>query len=230
MEVITPQINTKLKNLIDQSYDSIKCEFNMTNSRINHMNIYHKDWSNNHCENMINLLHDIYHIKPTSIISLGWIRGSVDCLDQHFHIDYQGHTHTYFIPIVELNDLNGTEYVKFSTPQLNLKLMNNLLEMSDKYIMRDQIIDHLSRIDIDRSLYDFYILNSQSYSMVWMPNYVYHRGRKNATSIDKIMFQIVIGSYEGANISSNIKFDDSELDEELDIVNKLIKSRSLNEQ
>jgi hypothetical protein len=229
MELITTQINFELKILIDQSYESVKHEFNMTNNRISHINIYHKDWSNNYCENIINLLYSIYNINPQNIISLGWINGQVNCLDQHFHIDYQGQTHTYFIPIVELNDFNGTEYIKFTDTNFNIQLIDTLIDMSDKYICQEQIQNDFESLKICQTQYEFKILNSPAYSMVWMPNYVLHRGRKNQTQINKIMFQIVIGTSKEANISSNIKFDDSELDEEPNIVGKLITSRLQNQ-
>ena len=198
------QINSELKKIIDESYNKIKDEFNTGNSRINHLNIYHKDWIHNSHNDIINILYKIYNIDPKSIISFGWINGQVNCQDQHFHIDYNGNTHTYFIPIVELNNKNGTEYVKFNNKQFNIDLIDKLKIMSDKYITQQQIITHFTELEINQESYKFCILNTPAYSMVLMPNYIYHRGKKNETLINKIMFQIVIGTYDGANISSNV--------------------------
>ena len=225
MELITKSINIDLKFFIKKSFNSVKKIINKQNKRINHINIYHKDWKNNHCENIIKLLYYNYNIDKKTIISLGFINAQVECYNQHFHIDYNGTTETYFIPLVDLNDKNGTEYVEFNNLEQNINLFTELLEMSDKYISREQINNHFFDLGINKNDYKFKILNTPKYSMVKMPNFIYHRGKRNECNYNRTMFQIVIAKSDNINISSKIKVNDSELDEDDIIINKLLHSR-----
>ena len=231
MEIITNNIPIELETLIQNEYSKYQIELynDATNKRINHLNIYHKDWINNHCDNMINLLTKYYNINPELIISLGFITSHVNCHNQHFHIDYLGTTQTYFIPLVALTNQNGTEYLEFKDTNQNINLFNELVDISDKYIEREQIHNHFEHININKSDYDFKILNANKYSMVKMPYYLLHRGKQNETSSSRTMFQIVIKNVNITNInvkiSTDVKINDSELDEEQHIIDKLLNSR-----
>jgi hypothetical protein len=233
MEYITNNINDKLKDMIVDSYDSIKNNFNMNNQRINHINIYHKDWSddkiNFNSKNIIKLLETEYNINSNTILSLGFINAPINCKNQHFHIDYNGNTETYFIPLIELNNTNGTEYVEFNNKNLNLYYLDNLKKISEKYISRNQLIDEFNNIGIDETKYQFKILNTNSFSMVKMPYYLFHRGKTNESNYNRIMFQIVISNSESlATISNDIIVNDSELDEDLEKVKHLLEQREKN--
>jgi hypothetical protein len=63
------------------------------------------------------------------LISLRNIRIFLSCNNQHFHIDYNGKTDTYFIPLFDLNATNGTEYVKFNNIKLNLHYFEDLKKL-----------------------------------------------------------------------------------------------------
>ena len=70
----------------------------------------------------------------------GFIQSLPKCDNQLFHIDYFDKTITYFIPMIELTDLNGTEYVEFNN------YSNSLLDISNKYLYKKDIINYLSNI------------------------------------------------------------------------------------
>lgn len=226
MELIAKKISLDLKKIIESEFEKVSDLIHEQKQRINHVNIYHKDWGCNSCENLIYILHNDYSIDPDTIISLGFINSKVDSYDQHFHIDYAGTTETYFIPMIDLNDLNGTEYVEFTNKEYNKNILGELIEITDEFINRDQIIDHFNKKKI--SNYTFKILNGDAWSMVKMPNYVFHRGQKNKGFVDRTMFQIVIAVTPTAKVSQSILIGDSELDETSDIVDKLLVNRKTN--
>ena len=229
MEIISDKIIPELQCLIDAEYKKIESEFNHPNRRIHHTNIYHKDWNNNPSIKLLSILQDTYKIDINKIISMGFISGQPGCMDQHFHIDYDGVTETYFIPLCEITEKNGTEYLKFNNPETNIKLFETIRHISDKYIKKEPIIECFDTLEIEHSNYNFEILKGQAYCLVHMPNYILHRGRCNRENYIKVMFQIVLAAVDGANISSRVNFYDSELDEDQTIVERLLKSRSLNE-
>ena len=226
MELIAKEIGLDLKTIIKSEFEKVSDLIYKQNQRINHINIYHKDWGCNSCTDLINILHKDYSIDPTSIISLGFINSKVNSYDQHFHIDYVGTTETYFIPMIDLNDLNGTEYVEFNDKEFNKKILNELIEITDEFIDRNQIINHFAQNKITD--YSFKILNGNAWSMVKMPYYVFHRGQKNKGQVDRTMFQIITGRTSDVKVSSGILIEDSELDENNDIVDKLLSNRKTN--
>ena len=114
MEVITYKIHKNLKKLIKYKFSIIKNDIEIENKRINHINIYHRDWQNNNCDEIIEILKNEYSIDVNNLVSLAFITSQVNCFDQHFHIDYEGKVKTYFIPLIDLDDNNGTEFVKFN--------------------------------------------------------------------------------------------------------------------
>jgi hypothetical protein len=176
--------------------------------------------------NIIKILEKEYNIKPKSILSLGFINAPKNNNNQHFHIDYNGKTDTYFIPLINLDNSNGTEYVEFNNKKLNIDYFDDLKKISEKHITRDQVINEFNNLGINKSHYKFQILNINSYSMVKMPYYLFHRGKTNESNYDRIMFQIVISKFKDVIISKDIIINDSELDEDLEKVTKLLIKRN----
>jgi hypothetical protein len=136
-----------------------------------------------------------------------------DCKNQLFHIDYQGDSLSYFIPFVELTDLNGTEYLYFYDKSKYLLHYDLFLNITEKYFDKNNTIQYLSTIGmvLDQD-YTFKYANSEEFGLIYMPNYVYHRGQKNKTNVNRTMLNIV---FSIAN-----KFDypvvDNIIDPELD--------------
>ena len=230
MELITNEISLDLKKCIKSSFDTVKNLITEVNKRINHVNIYHKDWGYSSCDDIIKILQTDYSIDPNNIISLGFINSQINSYNQHFHIDYNGITETYFIPLIDLDYNNGTEYVEFISKEYNINILDELIEITDKYINKNQIIDYFNNKSISNSNYEFKILNTKSWSMVKMPYYLFHRGQSNKGTIDRTMFQIIISKSKNIHISKKVKIIDSELDEEQIIINKLLNSRINNEK
>jgi hypothetical protein len=233
MKLITTKINSNLKKLIKEKYKSIEKIILEENKRINHVNIYHNKWSckdNETCTDIINILKKNYSINTNNLISMGFITAQINCYDQHFHIDYNGTTETYFIPLVDLTDKNGTEYLEFIDSQDNLILFDTLIEITDKFNNRSQLENYLDSINISKNNYKIKILNGNKWCMVHMPNYLFHRGQSNKSDKNRTMFQIILAVRPNSQVSENVKINDSELDEENGIITKLIESRSKNEK
>jgi len=228
MELITSKIEADLEEIIRGAFESVKDSLIAENKRINHINIYHKDWIHNSYEKMICMLSDNYNIDAKKIISMGFICSQVNSLNQHFHIDYGGDTETYFIPMIDLDNNNGTEYLEFINKEYNIELFPQLLSMTNLYINREQIISYFDKINISPANYKFKFLNGEKGCMVKMPYYLFHRGQSNKGVQDRVMFQIIMAKTEKASVCSGIQIDDSELDEQTHIIDKLLNSRTVN--
>jgi hypothetical protein len=100
---ISNQFITEIKN----NYTKIKNELDDNNKNINYINIYNKKWKTEKNNNILKNYVD-KEIACKNIITLSYISAPSNCNNQEFHIDYEGETITYFIPLIELTDLNGT--------------------------------------------------------------------------------------------------------------------------
>lgn len=227
MEVITSKINKKLKKIIKSKFAIVKNDIEIENKRISHINIYHRDWQNNSCDEIIEILKNDYAIDVNNIISLGFITSQVNCFDQHFHIDYEGKVNTYFIPLIDLDDNNGTEFVKFNDVNLNKNMIDKLINITNDFIDRKDVEKEFIKMNIKDTDYKFCYLNSPKWSIVFMPNYVFHRGQSNKGTQSRTMFQITLVNDNNTNpvISNEVKIYDSELDEDISVISKLIINR-----
>jgi len=210
-------ISNKLSNKFIQEIKSIyylKKELLSSNNIINYINVYHKKWKNKkQTDNKLKKYID-EELKCPNIISFGYINAPPNCKKQKFHIDYGGYTNTYFIPLVELNDYNGTEYVNFFNEENNIKFQKKLLNISNKYLYKKDIIRELRLLGlIYKKDYNFKYINAEPFSILLMKNYIFHRGRKNQLNSNRIMFQIVCGIDKNVNITDEVKIKNSELDE-----------------
>jgi hypothetical protein len=131
-------------------------------------------------------------------------------------MDYKGDSESYFIPMVPLSDLNGTEYLHFSDKR-NYKLyFDNLLHMSDNYLDKPDAIDYLEKklglkANVD---FAFKCANSDAYALLFMPYYVYHRGQKNKTPINRLMVNVLFSIGDKFNYPTEEYILDAEIDEE----------------
>jgi hypothetical protein len=227
MELITSTINKNLKKLIKEKFSLVKEVIEKENKRINHINIYHRDWIKNDCDEIIKILMSEYSINIDNIISLGFITAQVNCFDQYYHIDYNGKTETYFIPLIDLDDNNGTDYVKFNDTNFNINIIDKLINMTNNFDSRKELEEEFKKNNISNSDYKFCFLNIKKWSMVLMPYYLFHRGQSNKGTKDRTLFQIVVATKSNAIVSNQIKINDSELDEDISLINKLVNNRSL---
>ena len=222
MEVIERQVSATLKKSLQQL--DIDYFITSTNNLINHRVFYCNKWTEE--QNKIGLpLIDILrteceHLKTSlennTLIQINIINAPPDCNNQLFHIDYQGDSFSYFLPLVELSDLNGTEYLYFFESKNYKIYFKNLLYMSDNYFSKETAIDYLTntlglKINID---FVFKCANSNAYSLLYMPYYVYHRGQKNKTPINRLMLNILFSIGNNFNYPIEEYILDAEIDEE----------------
>jgi hypothetical protein len=212
MNIIKNSISDSLIFDINQIFTDNKHLFNCKKShKINYINLYHKDWKNNKYDNFIDKLRLESESIDNSFIDydlhyFGFIQSYPNCDNQHFHIDYFGQSITYFIPLTELTDLNGTEYLLDIDNKISPKI---LLSISNKYINRYEIINALKNYN-----FKFKYANANKYSLIELPSNVLHRGRKNETNKNRIMFQMIF-TKKGSNIDimSDHFINDAELDD-----------------
>lgn len=222
MELIQTTVSDELKQALQEL--NLSYFKNSTNNLINHRVFYCNKWSDDENRKGLCVLEllkkECDHLKNSfknhTLIQLNVINAPPDCNTQLFHIDYQGDSASYFIPLVELSDLNGTEYLYFFDKEKYTQFYNILLRMSDNYLDKKEIIEYLSnkyslKLDID---FTFKCANSDPYALLYMPYYVYHRGQKNKTTTNRLMLNILfsIGNKFSYPIEEYIL--DSEIDEE----------------
>ena len=220
MNVIEKSISEKLKNELVKLKDENLPHFNSGNKLINHKLLYCNKWAVNKYEYLVELLKsESPYLKKTfennTLLQINFINAPPDCNDQLFHIDYLGDSISFFIPMVELSDLNGTEYLFFYDNENYMKYFPLMLEMSDKYFNKPEAREFMdSKNFVYGKDYEFRCANSDPYALIEMPNYVYHRGQKNKTNHNRIMLNILLSINNEYEYPTDEVINDSEIDEE----------------
>ena len=222
MELIEAQVSTNLQQALQQL--DIDYFIKSSNNLINHRVFYCNKWTEEQNIKALPILNALKvecdHLKTSfekyTLIQINIINAPPDCNNQLFHIDYQGDSFSYFIPLVELSDLNGTEYLYFFEEKNYKIYYENLLYLSDNYLDKPEAIDYLTntlglKINVD---YVFKCANSNAYSLLYMPYYVYHRGQKNKTPINRLMLNILFSIGNKFNYPIEEYILDAEIDEE----------------
>ena len=224
MNIIKSSITPTLRESINNAYLSISDYFNSNNKLINHRVIYCNKWTeqqNSKHEHIVTLLkNECDHLKnifdTTTLIQLNFLNAPPDCNTQLFHLDYKGDSISYFIPLVELSDMNGTEYLYFFNQDNYQTYYNIILDMNEKYFDRNEAIDYLSKLGLSLDIdYAFKFANSEAFSLIYMPHYVYHRGQKNKTNKNRIMLNILFSIKNIYNYPTDEYVLDTEIDEKL---------------
>ena len=220
MEVVKKQISTNLRTELETILQTHLNHFTTTPSKlINHKLLYCNKWATNKYAYLIPLLYDEcvelrQDIEKNTLLQINIINAPPDCVDQLFHIDYLGDSISYFIPFVELSDLNGTAYLKFIDPHNNLVYYHELLKMSALYLKQSEIIDYLANLQLKEHVdYEFAVANSDAFALLQMPNYVYHRGQKNKTQQNRLMLNILFSIHNAYDYPIDEVIADSEIDE-----------------
>jgi hypothetical protein len=219
MNVIEKSVSEKLKNELEKLKDLHLSHFNSGNALINHKLLYCNKWKENKYEYLVNLLKsESPYLKNTfennTLLQINFINAPPDCNDQLFHIDYMGDSISFFIPMVELSDLNGTEYLFFYDKENYMKNFPLMLEMSDKYFTRPEAKEYMESKNFIYGVdYEFRCANSDPYALIEMPNYVYHRGQKNKTNHNRIMLNILLSINNEYEYPTDEVITDSEIDE-----------------
>jgi hypothetical protein len=219
MNVIEKSVSNVLINELEKVKETILPHFNSGNKLINHKLLYCNKWKENKYEYLVDLLKtESSYLKETfekyTLLQINFINAPPDCNDQLFHIDYLGDSISFFIPLVDLSDLNGTEYLFFYDKDNYMKYFPLMLEMSDKYFTKPEAKEFMDSkgfvYDVD---YSFKCANSDKYALLEMPNYVYHRGQKNKTKQNRIMLNILISINNAYEYPTDEVITDSEIDE-----------------
>lgn len=223
MNVVQTFISSNLRCVLDDIHNSMKKHFETNKTLINHKLFWCNKWSKeknakynfvvemlrNECEHIRN------NFEKNTLLQLNLICAPPDCVDQVFHIDYLGDSISYFIPLVDLSDLNGTEYLYFYNSENYMKCFDLMLEMSEKYFNKDEAIEYMQEKGFVYGIdFCFKCANSPAYSIVEMPYYVYHRGQKNKTNKNRVMLNILLSRNNGYKYPIDEVIMDSELDEE----------------
>jgi hypothetical protein len=230
MNVIKPQISPLLRMELESILQTHLNHFTSRSKLINHKLLYCNQWKENKYAYLLPLLYAECvelkeDIKNCTLLQINIINAPPDCVDQLFHIDYLGDSISYFIPFVELTDLNGTAYLNFINPHNNLVYYNDLLKMSALYLTQPEIIAYLSNLHLELGVdYEFKAANSSAFGLLRMPNYVYHRGQKNRSGKDRMMLNILFSINNAYEYPTDEIIEDSEIDEILR-ADEIIKKR-----
>ena len=222
MNVIQPYISSSLKQTLNDIYQTLAPHFESSNTNlINHKLFYCNKWdeSRNKHTYLLDMLRNECDrlrilMEENTLLQINYICAPPDCTDQLFHIDYLGDSISIFIPLVDLSDLNGTEYMYFYDEKNYLLFFNLMLEMSDKYFTKNEAIEYMtSKGFIYETDYCFKCANACAYSIIEMPYYVYHRGQKNKTNHNRIMLNILFSRNNAYDYPIDEVIEDSEVDE-----------------
>lgn len=219
MNVIENCVSNVVINELEKLKDLHLSHFNSGNQLINHKLLYCNKWSENKYEYLVDLLkNESPYLKTTfennTLLQINFINAPPDCNDQLFHIDYLGDSISFFIPLVDLSDLNGTQYLFFHDKENYVKYFPLMLEMSDKYFNNPEAKEYMdSKGFIYGVDYEFKCANSDKYALIEMPNYVYHRGQKNKTKENRIMLNILLSINNEYEYPTDEVISDSEIDE-----------------
>ena len=231
MNVVKTSLSPALCQVLNDIHNSMKDHFETNKTLINHKLFWCNKWTdekNAKYQFVVDMLrkesqHIADNFDKNTLLQLNLICAPPDCVDQVFHIDYLGDSISYFLPLVDLTDLNGTEYLYFFDSANYLKHFDLMLEMSEKYFNKDEAIAYMvSKGFVYQEDFCFKCANSPAYSIVEMPYYVYHRGQKNKTNKNRVMLNILLSRNNAYNYPIDEVIMDSELDEEqrVDIINE----------
>jgi hypothetical protein len=230
MNVVKKQISTPLRTELETILQAHLNHFTNPSKLINHRLLYCNKWTENKYEYLIPLLYaECVELKEDidnyTLLQINIINAPPDCVDQLFHIDYLGDSISYFMPFVELSDLNGTAYLNFINPANHLVYYEELLKMSALYLTQQEIIAYLANLQLQLDVdYEFKSANSDAFGLLRMPNYVYHRGQKNRTQQDRLMLNILFSMKNAYEYPIDEIIADSEIDE-IDRAANILKKR-----
>ena len=233
MNYIKNQVSLELRSELESLLKTHLDHFTKSSKLNNHKLLYCNKWEKNIYSYLIPLLYsecvELKHdIDMYTLLQINIINAPPDCVDQLFHIDYLGDSISYFIPFVELSDLNGTAYLNFTDPRNNIVYYEELLKMSSLYLTQPEIIEYLRKIHLTLDIdYTFLAANSDAFALLRMPNYVYHRGQKNRTNKDRFMLNILFSINNSYPYPTDEVVPDSEIDE-IDRAKEILDKRNYN--
>ena len=151
MNVLQNYSSQPLKQTLNEIFLTFADHFKSGRKLINHKLFYCNKWddSRNKHTYLLDMLRNECDrlrilMEENTLLQINYICAPPDCTDQLFHIDYLGDSISIFIPLVELSDLNGTEYLYFYDEKNYLLFFDLMLEMSDKYFTKSEAIAYMT--------------------------------------------------------------------------------------
>jgi hypothetical protein len=233
MQVLQQSISPRARQMIQDLYE-IHGEtlLESTKDRIGYVNVYHHSWPDNPYQTLVEEFANEFGLDLTKIASFGFLNAPVGCNDQFFHIDYEGKTETCFVPLVDINNDMGTQYVLFPATDKTVgndheKLFELFLTLSNKYNDPEELSKQFEMHGIKRDEFYFCQVQTQAYSLVYLPYDVMHRGVCNRSGRERPMFQLVMLRDESYPLCKSQVIPDAELDEAENIFELVKTQRSI---
>jgi hypothetical protein len=234
MDIIVKNINTELKEELIKIYEQNKHKFDTSLKKINAIILYTFKNKSKKYDYLFQILKNesallTYFLLEHKLVCMQLVNNPVDCDDQYFHLDYQGDSFSFIIPVTEFNKLNGTKYLKFTNVFNYTKYSNLLLQLSNETLSDDIIVERLNEYGLIYSIdYTFEITTSKEFSIISLPDYIFHRGIKNKSTNIRVAYFFVFSlknRYDYSFYSKDYEFihNDLELDEDDESVNESVK-------
>jgi hypothetical protein len=216
-----------LRSLLERCKSEVVGRQVEAKEKIGYHNIFHTAWdeeANRRYEpvvtrvlNKINEHETERALELGDVLYAGFIYSYPNNDSQSFHYDYDNTTDTYFIPLVDLSHLNGTEFLYFHDATHYKKYADVLRTINNRYTSSDDVARLLTRHGVCPSMFTFAVYSARAFSLYKLARNVFHRGKTNETGSVRVMFQLAT-MHERAyarNVATTAFQADAELDDAL---------------
>ena len=228
MEQLSLSLSTEEIEMLETLYNQYKREFNIESKRVQIVNLFHSQnrlLPETENKTLIEFCKKLNIINGYSLTQIALIASTPDCEYQAYHLDYEGESQTIFIPLVDITDENGTEYIHFFDKKDYIKYFDFFNKISYNYITNQSLKERLEKEFglILNKHYCFKIVNAKRYDVLFMPHYCFHRGKKNETKSIRPMYNIAFFR-DVARMGVDFYVPDAELDE-TPMIDKILDNR-----
>jgi hypothetical protein len=208
---------------IERCFSEVRSVAMETHDKIGYTNIFHAAWSDEANARYAPVLEGILdrinareggRLAARDVLNAGFIYAAPNNQRQTFHYDYGNTTDTYFLPLVELSDRNGTELLRFHDAAHYETYFPILDAINNRYTSADDVRAHLARHGVPSSAYAFVVFSAAAYTLYKLPRFVFHRGKTNETGAARVMFQLA--AMHDRSYARHVAADESVPDAELD--------------
>lgn len=202
------------------------------NDNIGYITLLHKSWPSWQTNKYAHMLPDIERELPDvvqdDILSFGFLYSNPECINQRWHIDYSGRSEIFFIPTIDINETNGTEYIEFADVDKNKKLKDVFVEITNNFTENDDLKEYFKNtLKLEDHEYRFCIAKAPRMSLIKISHYMLHRGRRNISGRPRIIFFVCTSKDRDFLdvLPTDVVVPDAELDEP-DQESKVLLSRN----
>jgi hypothetical protein len=226
-QIESETLQNKIFELLDESVHLIPKD----NNNIGYITLLHKGWTsweNNKYAYLLPVIEqELPGVETDDILSFGFLYSNPGCITQRWHIDYSGRSEIFFIPTVDVDETNGTEYLEFADAHKGMQFKQNFVDITNDFIDNDDLRDYLKNsLGLADSEYCFKIANAPKMSLIKISHYLLHRGRTNTSGAPRIVFFVCTSKDRDflSTLPTEIVVPDAELDEP-DQESKVLRSR-----